>query len=993
MALVEVERRDAEESGERATALSAPRARPPACWRVFALLLALVAVAAAHGTATALAADGLPPGVPVPAWAKGKKVHFDPAEPQNTRLAGDDAGGGEAAGGAVAASSAKVAPFTSSPQRLLYHGGTIQNEPHLMLVFLGEEWESGSALALRRELEATAERLPGSKYQEILTQYSSLDGPISSPLAGSPVIEKYYVKRAITTKISSTAAVRAAKEVIGLTGGSGNTNTTYAVLPAPGTAEEELRTCGFHEEYGGNGYAWEPGPSIAVIMDTEVRIGCNTSKTLTHEYAESVTDPNGESGWNTGDGGNDEIADLCNDLGPGRTANGALVAYLWDDSKDACEIEDDDPGSVPIGPYADTSHRNPSLEGATNLTPESEALETSIYPCDLEAHYYLEYGTTTAYGSKSTESVVPAAWGAVKVSTTITGLQHSTPYHWRVVVKTSNGTADGVDHEFTIPYDVEIEEEGATNVGLSEATLNGEVQPVGVEAKYYFEYGTTGAYGAKTPEAVAGSGKAFVKVSASLSGLELGTLYHYRLVASSSRGTTIGKDQTFATYGGKPVVETTRALSIGYTEAELNAMVDAKGVPTTFYFEYGTSDVYGQRTPERVYENDDLEEAGATISELEPATTYHFRIVATNSYGTTYGADESFSTRQEPLVETTTPAAVGYDEATLTGTIDPRDTEMGYYFEYGTSLSYGERTAELSSGSPTRDIQAAVTVNYLKEDTTYHFRIVAETYYGTFYGADHAFSTGVEPFVQTNAPVAIGSSEATLGGTIDPHGAKVAYYFEYGITPGYGMSTAQASAGSGESEVEASQAIADLAPDTTYHYRLVAAYGSVKQYGNEMTFTTTPRVTLVEPTTPTSPTSPTTPLAPPANTAGPQPLPTPVSPVHDGLSLQASQRGSSLLVTLGLDAPAVRVEVDAAVPGGQLSVSKRKGNLLSSVVLGKAKRSKVEAGQLKLVLALDAKGRQALKHRGRLTLTLTVTVTSSSGEQQRIARTLAIVAR
>jgi hypothetical protein len=513
-------------------------------------LLALVTLLGAQRTATAVAADGLPPGVPVPAWAKGKRVHFDPAEPQNTRLAGDDAGAGEAAVGGAAASSAKARPLTSSPPRLLYHGGTIQNEPHLMLVFLGEEWESGSALVLRRELEATAESLPGSNYQRILTQYSGLDGPISSPLAGSPVIEKYYVKQPITTKINSYAARRAAQEVIEHTGGSEKTDTTYAILPAPGTAEVESRTCGFHEEYG----AGEAGPSIAVIMDTEERIGCgDTTQTLTHEYAESVTDPNGVSGWNTGEGvGGDEIGDICNELGPGRLADGARVAYLWDDSRGACETEDSDPGSLPIGPYTETSHDgDPSLEGATNLTPESETIETSIYPCDLEAHYYFEYGTTEAYGHKTAESVVPAGWGAVKVNTTLTGLQHGTPYHWRVVVKTGNGSADGVDHEFTIPYYAEVKGEETSDVGLTEATLNGEVRPVGVETKYYFEYDTTTAYGSKTAETSVGSGGEFVAVSAPLTGLAPGTSYHYRLVATNSRGDDDGKRQRIRNAGRK----------------------------------------------------------------------------------------------------------------------------------------------------------------------------------------------------------------------------------------------------------------------------------------------------------------------------------------------------------------------------------------------------------------------------------------------------------
>jgi hypothetical protein len=77
-----------------------------------------------------------------------------------------------------------------------------------------------------------------------------------------------------------------------------------------------------------------------------------------------------------------------------------------------------------------------------------------------------------------------------------------------------------------------------------------------------------------------------------------------------------------------------------------------------------------------------------------------------------------------------------------------------------------------------------------------------------------------------------------LNGTINPYGAQASYYFEYGLTPGYGLSTAQVSAGSGSSDVEAGQTISELSPGATYHYRLVAAFGFVKQYGDEITFTT-----------------------------------------------------------------------------------------------------------------------------------------------------------
>ncbi len=203
-------------------------------------LLALVAAFAAQRSATALAADGLPPGVPVPAWAVGKDVHFDPAEPRNPRLAGD--------GSASAAVDTGARPLQLSAESLKYEGGPVENEPRLVLVFLGAEWEAGGALGLRHELEATAEGLPGSGYQKILTQYSSIYGPISpGPLIDSPVVEKYYLKQAIAGKVERHALVNAVTEVRRLAGGpERDPNTTYAVMPAPGTAEMEAGTCGYH---------------------------------------------------------------------------------------------------------------------------------------------------------------------------------------------------------------------------------------------------------------------------------------------------------------------------------------------------------------------------------------------------------------------------------------------------------------------------------------------------------------------------------------------------------------------------------------------------------------------------------------------------------------------------------------------------------------------------------------------------------------------------
>lgn len=85
------------------------------------------------------------------------------------------------------------------------------------------------------------------------------------------------------------------------------------------------------------------------------------------------------------------------------------------------------------------------------------------------------------------------------------------------------------------------------------ATLTGTVNTFGAATTYWFEYGTTTAYGAKTAEASlpAAPGQpasaTTSSVSAAVAGLSPSTAYHYRLVAKNAGGTTYGSDMTFTT--------------------------------------------------------------------------------------------------------------------------------------------------------------------------------------------------------------------------------------------------------------------------------------------------------------------------------------------------------------------------------------------------------------------------------------------------------------
>jgi hypothetical protein len=100
----------------------------------------------------------------------------------------------------------------------------------------------------------------------------------------------------------------------------------------------------------------------------------------------------------------------------------------------------------------------------------------------------------------------------------------------------------------------------------------------------------------------------------------------------------------------EPEVYSTTAQNVAATTAVLRAYVDPNGRPTTYVFEYGTTTSYGSQTTQAsAGASDDWKLVTMAATGLEPSTTYHFRAVATNSEGTTYGADRTF----------TTPAAAG----------------------------------------------------------------------------------------------------------------------------------------------------------------------------------------------------------------------------------------------------------------------------------------------------------------------------------------------
>ena len=380
--------------------------------------------------------------------------------------------------------------------------------------------------------------------------------------------------------------------------------------------------------------------------------------------------------------------------------------------------------------------------GPTTAVDSSTATVTgTVDPGGLSTTWHVEYGTSTAYGEKTSSVSAGSGSSAVNVSADLSGLQAGTTYHYRVVATNGSGTSHGGDAVFTTAVPPDVVTGTASSIGTSAATLNGTVDPNGRDTSYWFEYGTSTGYGTRTSTQSAGSGTSSKAVSFRITGLEQGRTFHYRLVARSDAGTTAGDDSTFTT-STAPAVSTGAAASITPTSARLKGSVTPNGRSTTWWFEYGTSSRYGSRTSSHgAGSGRSARSVALTIKKLKTATTYHYRLVARNASGTTRGADRTFSTIGPPVALTGAAQGIGFDSATLTGTVDTRGRSTRWWFQFGAGTGYGHSTGSHGAGSRAGAQSVSLALTGLTASTTYHFRLVAKSDAGTTYGPDVAFTT------------------------------------------------------------------------------------------------------------------------------------------------------------------------------------------------------------------------------------------------------------
>jgi uncharacterized protein (TIGR02145 family) len=468
------------------------------------------------------------------------------------------------------------------------------------------------------------------------------------------------------------------------------------------------------------------------------------------------------------------------------------------------------------------------------------------------------WGTTTnptISGNHTTDGT-----GSGTFTSNITGLTHNTRYYIRAYATNSAGTAYGNEVSVTTTAIVvpSLTTTAVTAIGLTTATSGGNITADGgatVTARGVCWATTTAPTTSNdTTLNMTGTG-AF---TSSLTGLTPSTTYYVRAYAVNSAGTAYGNEVSFTTSAlSAPVLTTAEITAITLTTASSGGTITSDGgvevtVKGVCYATTVNPTIAGGRT----IDGSGTEAFTSALTNLTPGTKYYVRAYATNSIGTGYGNELSFTTIPVLVPTLTTAAISSFTQTTAVSGGNITADGGGFVTARGVcwSTTADPTTADskTTTGSGTGVFVSNITG--LIPNTLYHVRAFATNSKGTGYGEDVQFTTSAVAFatLTTTTATTLTQTTAVTGGNVTADGGGIVtargVCFATTTTPTTASTTVPGGSGTG---VFTSN-LTGLLPATTYYVRAYAINAAGTAYGNEISFTTTAIEKPVLTTTPAS---------------------------------------------------------------------------------------------------------------------------------------------
>lgn len=350
--------------------------------------------------------------------------------------------------------------------------------------------------------------------------------------------------------------------------------------------------------------------------------------------------------------------------------------------------------------------------------------------------------------------------------------------------------------------------------------------------------------------------------SCTLTGLQPGFVYYARSFAVTEQGTAYGNQIIFGTFSGTlPVLVTAPISNIRTNGASSGGNITSSGGSAVTQRGICFSTQPNPTLSDQVLLSTTMGPGSYTSTLVTglPDTRYYIRAFATNSFGTAYGNELSFTTYSEgafPTVITKPVTAIRTTHAYSGVIIVDQGSIIPMYLPGICWAKHPNPTIENDSLYFSYELSSSgdfglYAMPNLDSNTTYYVRAFADGPFGTAYGNEVTFRTlltdPVAPTVSTIAASDISINSATAGGRIEnDHGYPVivrALCYDTLPMPDISFRGKRVMAGSGGGSFPVS--LTGLRPNTNYYIRAYASNEGGPAYGEQFSFTTFPELPLV----------------------------------------------------------------------------------------------------------------------------------------------------